>query len=519
MLTQEAIQELKKRLMNGEVEMVGSAFNDNTHSAWASKPIRELKFYPKVAEKLFFPLLMAFPFDPIEGKETPDYNPRNKWSALIAPSEMVAVIKSKAQEDETYKNFFVRQAHFKGEWDVSDPSIMTADDIDILWRYRRRLTYAFPSTKVFSSSIGGDKYPTTYLLLSKQDPITGEFVGDLSFLHQAASLLGSLCQNEINSFNEAIESKDPNTLSKAMNRTFTASANYLKDIPTVDHNDAKARRGDIRACYALTAPQPLLTTIGFAFPVTPVNGSFLENIGKGQYDLYEHFKQPIDWMSRIFYTANYAATDFIDGIIGNYFPKNPKKYKERNADVDHYADFCVVDYITENTATTFTKDEKMKAALETKFATEKKPLYITEEGRWAHEALKDFAAQFANFPVIAEKEKLVDNVRGLLMQSYKMESPAMETAVIREIYKNYPLTAPVYTDQIKLQYADVLSKIFPEEMATYSLEESDKFDKEGEALYQELLSAEQDKISSGDAPDDEEQEFLDVTEVVAENIE
>lgn len=498
-LDQKKLEELKAKLCDKESSLVvGDYFNDNTHSTFAQKAIRELKFAPRIAQKLVFPLIMAFPFDPLLGKETETYNIQRKYTVMVSPSNMISLIKSECEANADLKKFFMKQAQFRGEWDTSDPSVVdSAEDITILWRYRRRMTYAFPAIKISSQSVSGDKFPTTYLLNTKQDPITGEFIGDLSFMHKVGALIGSLCRREIASFNEGIESKNVNTISRQVGRSFAVPADYLSKIPNTDCQEAKDRRSEIRKCYPMTAPQPLLTTVGLAFDVTPITGTVVQQTGAKTFELYDWFRDDIEYRKHVFYTANFSAIDVIDGVIGNYYPKDPKKLAERNAEVDLYADFCILDFITEDKRDKLTNEEKMTVARDMKFITEKKPLYDATKGEWAFKGLDEFVARLGLFQEYMAAEDYATVIRNLLLQSYKTISTSMEDAASAELHSKFPLSSPLYDDVVKVMFSDVLRDIFPESMAEDSIRLGDKIEDEGEKLVNELMEAEQAKSVDG----------------------
>lgn len=519
MLTVEQLNELKSLLMSDESSYVSSIFNENVQSAWAKRPLEELKFAPRISEKLLFPVLMSFPFNPLTGK-TDVYNDTNKYVAPAAPSDVIDLIKAECSTNPELANLYKRKAKFRGNWDTSPTESSTAEDKDILWIYRRRMTYAIPAMKIISKAISGNAFPAIYLLNTKQDPITGEFIGDISTMHKIGNLVGALYRKEINSFNDGIDDKDiEKNISYIMKRPFALSPDFLSVITSRDSIDAKSRRSEIKSFYSMEAPAPLLPTIGIKFSLTPKTGTFKMQVDKSKYELYDHFlDKELDFKKHIFFSTKYSCTKAIDEICGNYFPKDPRNYKERDAQLDLYPNFVALDYITENTNDTFTKDERMNAAKDMTYASEKKPLYDLQADKWADPELENFMNRVSKFHSFAYKEDLFTSLHDLLYKSFGHVSDAMVSAAIDEIRIKLPLSSPMYTPEIIAMHSEILLDLFPKEMITKNSSQLVEENIDGDELYEKLLkeseAAAYDGVNIASADnegvieiDDEEEEY------------
>jgi hypothetical protein len=514
MLTLEQLTELKARLIEGKSD-VSDIFNDATQSIFAKPLIRNLRFAPLISKKCVFPLLMSIPFDPFLGKETETFNSIRKWTVFESPTDVMQLIKKECDENLELKRYYESRAGFKGEWDTSDYSLTdTLGDKNVLWIYRKPLIYTFPSVRINSQEVSGDPYPRDYLLDSKQDPLTGEFIGELSNIHILCAMVGNLCSEEIQSYNLALNTKVPECLSQKLRRPFTFDSSFCTIEP--DSIEARNRRADIRTAYPTGSPRPLLTLIGLDFNLTPKVGSCVQQTSGGAYDLLDHFKAPqINFPEHIFYTCNFNAIDNIYSVIGNHFPKNIANKKERYSALDIYPNFCLLDYVTENTKENLTADEKKTAARDTKFVSEKNPFYQIESNGWRHPGLAAFMQNLNQFYPYSKETNYMDAVRDLLIRSFKSTTDDMLVQLQRYIIRNYPYDSLVWSNSVKTKYFDILMTLFPDRMAKESVNLIDEI-QSGDALMEKLIeegSTNENFLHIDGADDVEEDDVVTVDQI------
>ena len=509
-MTPEQLEQLKLELAD-DSKQVRDVFNENLQNTFASSLIRRLSIQPQISKKVFVPLVMQIPFDPFTGKTTGEYTMAKKWVVVKAPDKVMAFIKEHCDDNPEVKDAYMRSAGYKGVWDTSDHTrIDTPADKAVMWIYRRPMAYTFPVTTINNSQITGTDFGQTYLLPTKQDPMTGAFTGDLSFMHSMASMVGALAQTEVKSFTDALKNNNPDNLCKKMGRQFTSNNDYLTMSP--DSKEAKDRKRDIRKYYPMSSPYSAITLPVLAFDLTPRSGGlFVSNEAEDSHELLDHFKNyaGLDPEKFLYYNGAVGIREEVDNIVGNYFPRNPAKIKERNKDKDLYPNWVVLDYVLNDTKTELTKEEKFALSQRLKFTQEGTPMYNPIKKVWEAEELEGFVNELSRFFEMAEDRDFVRTIRGWIASEYQEITPAVEEASTAYVRNFLHPKLPVYNANIHVKYTDFLAEIFPDEQATFILDNQDAIIEKGETLLQELLEegAVNEGVPHDEADDDDTASF------------
>ena len=485
-LTIEELEALKEELAS-DSKQVQDLFNENLQNTHSSSLIRRLKIEAQISKKVFVPIIMQIPFDPFTGKVTEQYSMTKKWVVAKAPEQVMAVIKKLCNENPEIKEAYMRQANYKAEWDTSEFNrVDTPADKAILWIYRRPMAYTFPVTRVDNIQIAGNEYGETYLLPTEQDPNTGAFTGELSWMHQMASLVGALAQVEVKSYSEALKNNNPNNLCKQMGRDFTGNNNYLNMSP--DSPEAKERKRDIRKYYPMSSPYSAITLPVLAFDLTPRSGGLFQSSDTDDtHELLEHFREHegLDPEKFLYYNGSMGLREEVDNIVGNYFPRNPSKLKERNKDKDLYPNWVALDYVLNDTNTTLTQEQKFALSQRLKFAQEGTPMYDARKKEWEAPELEGFMQALTKFFAMADDRDSARTIRGWISSEYQKVNPTVEDAAMVYIRNFLHPDSPVYDATIKAKYTDILARIFPEEQATFVSNNTDFIAEKGDGLMQE----------------------------------
>lgn len=502
-----SLEEFKAALEQGTFADFGGVFNEQTQTSYSARVFQRLKFEPRIAKLLFVPLMISIPFNPLTGDMDENYNSRKRYRPFVRPDEFLMQIKALCHEDEVLKKRYMDYAGYTGSWDTKPTEEFTDTDRTILFIYRRPMTATHPAVTINSQSITGEKFGGKFLLNTKQDPLTGEFIGEISDLHKLGLLANALQRIEINSFNTALTEQKADCVSLDLARSFITAKTFT-DIKDKDSNEAKTVRGQIRNCYPLGQVSPLLVTPMIGIDVEPLTGSnktFVpdpENPGEEIEQLLPQFRNEISFEGNLIATDKYAVLDKINAIVGHAFPKDPSRKKERNVDADVYPNFAVMEYITDNDAATFNSDtDRNMAAQKMEAKIERAPLFHRKRG-WTDPELKEFMERMSSFFDFAQKDNFNTRMPELMMANYKAATEVIQDRAIKIFSETFNLGEEykeLFNPEVLATHKDIIMAMWPEDFA-------DKFEtiedaiETGEGNFNALL----EEASEVDTPKDKE---------------
>lgn len=504
-----SLADFKAALEQGTFQDFGTLFNEQTQTSYTARVFNRLKFEPQIAKLLFVPLMISIPFNPLTGEmEDNGYNSRRKYRPFIRPDQFLMNIKALCHEDEALKKRYMDYAGFTGKWDTKETAEFTDTDRSILFIYRRPMTATHPAVRINSQSVTGERYGGQFLLQTKQDAMTGEFIGDISNLHKLGLLSNALARLEVNSFNTALTEQKADCISLDLGRSFITSKTFT-EIKDLDSNEAKTVRGQIRSCYPLGSVAPLLVTPMISMDVEAITGSVKtfvpdpENEGNEIEQLLPQFRNPVNFDGSLIATDKYAVLDKINAVVGNAFPKDPSRKKERNVDADVYPNFVILEYITDNDTAVFTNDtDRNMAAQKMEAKTERTPLFHRKKG-WADPELADFMERISAFYDFAQKDSFNKRMPELMMANYKTATEVIEDRALKIFAETFNLGEEykeLFNPEVLATHKDIIMEMWPDDFA-------DKFDtivdkiEDGEGNFANLL----EEASEVDTPVDQEE--------------
>lgn len=505
-----SLADFKEALEQGAFKDFGTLFNEQTQTSFTARVFNRLKFEPQIAKLLFVPLMISIPFNPLTGQMEPEgYNTRRRFRPFTRPDEFLKNIKAMCHEDDVLKKRYIDYAGFTGVWDTKETKEFTDADRAILFIYRRPMTASHPAVKINSQSITGERFGGQFLLQTKQDQLTGEFVGDISNLHKLGLLANALQRLEVNSFNTALTEQKADCISLELGRSFITAKTFT-EIKDLDSNEAKVARGQIRGCYPLGSVAPLSVTPMIGVDVEPITGAIKtyvpdpENPSEEIEQLLPQFRNAINFESSLLATDKYTVLDKINSIIGNSFPKDPSRKKQRNAESDMYANFAVMEYITDNDAATFNSDADRNAAAQKMEAkSERTPLFHRKKG-WVDPELEGFMERISEFFEFAQRDNFNERMPELMMANYKTATEAIQDRALKIFSETFNLGdefKELFNPEILSTHKDILMEMWPEDFA-------DKFDtiadsiEEGEENFNSLLEASSDSEKVDETSDE-----------------
>lgn len=523
-----SVEDFKKALQQGEFQDFGSSFNEQVQTSYQARVFNRLRFEPRIAKLLFVPVLLSFHFDPLTGESSEQgYNYKRRFRPFVRPDDFLMNIKAVCNEDEDLKKFYMDMAGFSGKWDTKATDEFTPTDRKILFIYRRPLTSVHPAIRINPMSITGEKYGGQFLLDTVQDPLTGEYQGDISDLHKLGILSQALQRNEINSFNTALADQKADCISLDLARSFITSKTFT-EIKDVDSTEAKTIRGLIRGCYPLGGVSPLLVTPMLGFNVTPGNGDvkqFVNKDGEEVEELLPHFRNAIEWGSHFLATDKYAVLDKLNSIIGNFFPKDPSRKKPRDEDADVYANFVVMEYITDSEQEVFASDqERNLVAQKMEAKKERNPLYHAKKKAWVDPEIQAFMERLSGFYEYAMKDNFIKRMPELMFSGYKTANEGISERSIKIMAETFNLGEEykqLFTPEIRATHKDILMALWPEDFADSMDEIEDKLE-DGEATFNKLLEESEDAETPANAAQAAEEGAAGsdaVGEIVADEVE
>lgn len=507
-------EKLKLELADNTCQ-VRDIFNENLHNTYSSALIRKLSIVAQMSKKVFVPVVMQIPFNPFTGKADTEFNSTRKWVTAKSPVEIMKFIKQLCHEDPELKEKYQKNSGFKGVWDTSNLDICdTFADKAVMWVYRRGMSYSTVVTSINSPQITGSDWGQAYALGTAQDPDTGAFTGDISFLHTMCSMVGSLSSAEVKSYGDALTKNDPNNLCKLMGRPFTINNEYLQKSPT--SVEAKNQKSDIRKLYPMSSPYSAVAVPVLAFDLAPRSGLMMEmKDNSEEYTLLEHFGHPEDLDIKTFlhYNSSMGIRTEIDNIMGNYFPSDPKDYKTRNVDKDVYPNWVVMDYILNDERTELTKEERFECSQRLKFTQEGTSMYDITTKTWKDPKLEFFVKSLDEFFKLAEDEEYIKTIQGFIASEYKQPSKSLEEAATIYLRNNLPITSAVYSQNIRVKYCDLLQEIFPEDQGIFVAGNIEVIAEKSESLMEEILNEGVTNVGTP-TPEDEDSDSDEVFQVI-----
>lgn len=469
-----SVEEFKEALQQGKYSNLGEVFNESLHTSFAVRMFSRLRFEPRISKVLAAIQLLSIPFDPLTGKPTKEYNQKTPFRPYVEPAAFLMNIKAMCHEDPELKRTYMDVVNYDGSWDTSPTEEFTANDRKILFVYRRPLSASFVGAKIQSPAITGERFGGTYLLDTKQDPLTGEYTGDISTMHRLAALGQAMMKLEIKSFNSAIENKTADCISLTLGRHFL-SVKSFNEIKNVDDEAAKTIRMQIRSSYPVSGVSPTVVMPLLQFDLVPLKGEYFKivddpaNTGETIDELLPQFRVEPEWAKTFLATDKFQVIDKVNEICGNYFPKDPSRKKERNEESDVYANFVMLEYITNNTATQFDDAAKMAAARELVATSQRTPWYNARRKSWEHQGLKTFVNEILpKFYTFAAMDDFIKQMPSLMFDNYKVVNESLTDRAMNEFRTTFNMGeefAPLFTTEIKSTHNKILMELWPEDFA------------------------------------------------------
>lgn len=513
-----SLADFKEALEQGQYSDMGSLFNEQTQTSYTARTFDRLRFQPQVAKLLFVPLMLSIPFDPLTGEMSDEgYNTRKKFRPFVRPDHFLKNLKALCHEDEKLKKRYMDYAGYSGAWDTTPTEEFTDTDRQILFIYRRPMTATHPAVTINSQTITGERYGGKFLLQTKQDPLTGEFIGDISPLHRLGLLSNAMQRIEVNSFNTALSEQTADCVSMDLGRNFMTAKTFT-DIKDPDGDQARTLRMQIRQCYPLGAVAPLLVTPMIGIDVEPISGNiktFVPDPEGGDREveqLLPQFRNQISFEGNLIATDKYAVLDKINSTIGNAFPKDPSRKKERNVDYDVYPNFVVMEYITDSEQATFASDaERNAAAQKMEAKSERTPLYHRKRG-WSDPELPEFMERLSEFYDFAQRDNFNKRMPELMMANYKAATEVIEDRAIKIFSETFNLGESykeLFNTEILSTHKDIIMTMWPDDFADKFDDISESLD-EGEENFEALL----EEASDVDTPKEKiEEDTIEVDEI------
>lgn len=200
-------EELLQKMKNFETEGRSSLMmrSENAQEKQRSYRIPRIKKLLKKKAKYLIPTDIAIPFNPATGEEDDKFNPDVKFRPPYSAETVAKMCKRFAADCEKTKEKFMRGTDVQ-DWDLSDPDVITEDDIKIFSKYKVARIFSIPVVSVNIPVVTKSQYAANYSIDVATDPMTGEIVGEVPGVLKINKLFRDKCYEEVQAFDKKIES-------------------------------------------------------------------------------------------------------------------------------------------------------------------------------------------------------------------------------------------------------------------------------------------------------------------------
>jgi hypothetical protein len=197
------IQDLVDKIKAGELKGESSLKlrNESAQTKIRVKRIDKLQKELKKRSKLFIPVEIAVPFDPMDGSEEV-YHSENKFRPALSATSSALLLKALANENDDVKKLFMKKANVP-EWDTTavmggvaadgeTSEVITEVDKQIFRLYRLPRIFTLPVVTIKDSRITGRDYGRDYIIEVERNKDTGRVEGEMPIALISCSVLSVL---------------------------------------------------------------------------------------------------------------------------------------------------------------------------------------------------------------------------------------------------------------------------------------------------------------------------------------
>lgn len=458
-----------------------SGASPNLSNTFQQRIISKLSYDKKGSKLIVFPMLFAFPFNPLTGEKSEKQKLGDLETYDIIPSKLFFLIKKACLANPELKAKYEAHANLaKGSWVIDPESVrdelfdsdeyilntmtyLSRTDIDIASKFKAPLASYTAAAKVAGSIIGSD-YGKAVRIDTARNPISGAFEGELGSFHKVAKFVSGLLREEKTSIRTMVEKQSGNCLSSLLQRETIGT---LRNLKKVDDEAYKKAVGAISDLYPIGAISTKTNIIGFSFRTEPLTGSpsvFVN--GSEEASLMPDFEE-IDLSKGLIYCNNYSINDQIYKTVGNPFAKDPI-IRDTSADV--FFDFCIMSFVETRPADSI--NEVMEGEARRDFQGSQPNTFCNYK-----KSPQGFVAQFDDevkpfyVNLVREVEKWLKDVEHIktitqeVENQYSQPSDIIIEACEEFMREKYPLklVEEVFSSEAISYNADVIENIYPED--------------------------------------------------------
>lgn len=464
-----------------------SGASPNLSNTFQQRIISKLSYDKKGSKLVVFPLLFAFPFNPLTGEKSDKQKLGDLEIYDILPSKLFFLIKKRCLVNPDLKAKFESHANLaKGSWVIDPESVrdelfdsdeyilntyayLSRTDIDIASKFKAPLASYTATARVAGTIIGSD-YGKPVRIDTARNSITGAFEGDLGPFHKVAKFVGGLLREEKTSIRTMVEKQSGNCLSALLQRETIGS---LRNLKKLDDEVYKKAVGAIADLYPVGGVSTKTNVIGFSFRTEPLTGSpsvFVN--GSQEASLMPDFED-IDLSKGLLYCNNYSVNEQIYRTVGNPFAKDPI-IRDTSADV--FFDFCIMSFVETRPADTIS--EIMEGEARRDFAGSQPTTFCNyKKSPQGFTAQLDEEVKPFYINLVREVEKWLkdaDHIKMITQEvenQYSQPSDIIVEACEEFMREKYPLQLieEVFSAEAISYNADVIENIYPEDFLAKQL--------------------------------------------------
>lgn len=124
---------------------------------------------------------IALPFDPIVGETTDEYNFDKKFRLEVSATTTIKTLKAICNEDKELKEKNMRLLGVNGDWDTSNPEVVTSEDFKIFDKFRVPRVFSQEVIAITSKTLHNNDFSNPYVTNFSRDEFgnitdeTGEY--------------------------------------------------------------------------------------------------------------------------------------------------------------------------------------------------------------------------------------------------------------------------------------------------------------------------------------------------------
>jgi len=476
----EMLDAMKSELEASEGSM-NAILNENTHTTYKRSPILKMQISPKYSHWYAVPLTVRVPFNPFTGKVDERFTDVTPFRHLTSsPTKWLTMMIEHFKENPDVlllykrhaKSFLVEQAHR----DAIDALDFTSENLnfrssamlDFMAPFRAAFSDSRPVTKLQEKNTrSGDMMPVTYILDTKQDQTTGQFLAPFGQGHRLAALSGAMRYAEQQSFSDAVTStttpKFPQTMSYSLGRSFMNEETFTA-VTKTEGIKFLDMLGKIGETHKATRPAMQINTFAYQFPSMERSGEITELDADDQPLLMDFYKElPASFDPyKISLQKSKKALEGIELVIGNYIASDVSRRNLRNRTADLSMDFAIISRFTTSTDAEWTNLQWQEEGSKD-FETSKAVIFNTKTRDYEYPEMKAWfeALEEHAWDIMGNPEK----AKQLQADMFSMFRPLSDTHVEqmeRAITEAYRPDSPIYTNQIKEEHMPLLIELFPD---------------------------------------------------------